>query len=188
MQINQMRPVPEMGTLGNHVLQLAQGGSVALHISAKGLWPNFNVTKRILSQAEGERWQLVVFQETLNKLLSKAASGKTREPWTPVLAVGAVYVFEESLSEKLKQRQEEEAEAVVYLRLGNFHGFGLQSHVSFQCLHLLPTACPSAHLPWMREEEVSVICSSHGVAASTLTFLFKNLSSGENLKTQQKET
>lgn len=55
MQINQMCPVPEMGTLGNHVLWLAHGGSAALHISAKGLWPNFNVTKRILSQAEGER-------------------------------------------------------------------------------------------------------------------------------------
>lgn len=47
--------VAETGTLGNHVLRLAQRRFAALNISAKGIWPNFNVTKRILSQAEGER-------------------------------------------------------------------------------------------------------------------------------------
>lgn len=61
MQINQMSLVAQMGVLGNHELQLAQRGSAALHISAKGLWPNFNVTMRILSQAEGEKEHLVVF-------------------------------------------------------------------------------------------------------------------------------
>lgn len=100
MQINQMCLVAEMGTLGNHVLQLTQRGSAALHISAKGLWPNFNVTKRILSQEEGERGHLVVLQETLYKLLFKEASGRTRKFWTPALAVGGVYVVEESSSEK----------------------------------------------------------------------------------------
>lgn len=81
-----------MGTLGNHVLQLAQRGSAALHISAKGLWPNSNVTMRILSQAEGEKEHLVVFQGILKKLLSKAASGRTRKSWTPALAVGTVSI------------------------------------------------------------------------------------------------
>lgn len=61
------------------MLQLAQRGSAPLHISAKGLWPNFNVTKRILSQVESERGHLVVFQETLHKLFSKIASGRTRK-------------------------------------------------------------------------------------------------------------
>lgn len=92
MQINQMSPVAEMGTLGNHMLQLAQRGSAALHTSAKGLWPNFNVIMRILSQAEGEKEHLVVFQGILKKLLSKAASGWTRKSWTPALAVGTVSI------------------------------------------------------------------------------------------------
>jgi len=68
----------------------------------------------------------------------------------------------------LKQHQEEEAEAAASLCLGNFHSVGLQSHIPFHCLHWLPTACLSAHLPWMKEGEVLVICSSHAVAASTL--------------------
>lgn len=68
----------------------------------------------------------------------------------------------------LKQHQEEEAEAVASLCLGNFHSVGLQSHVPFHRLHWLPTACPSAHLPQTREGKVSGICSSYGVTASTL--------------------
>lgn len=69
---------------------------------SKCLRLNFNVTKRILSQAEGERGHFVIFQETLNKLLSKAAAGRTKF-WTkvlkfrtPALAVENVYAFEES--------------------------------------------------------------------------------------------
>lgn len=47
----------------------------------------------------------------------------------------------------LKQHEEEEAEAVASLRLGNFDSVGLQSHVPFHHLRWLPTACPSAYLP-----------------------------------------
>lgn len=74
MQINQMHLVAEMGKIGIHVWWLAQRGSAALHSSARGVWPNFNVTKRILSQTKDERGHLVVFKETLNKLLSKAGT------------------------------------------------------------------------------------------------------------------
>ena len=84
----------------------------------------------------------------------------------------------------LKQHQEEEAEAVASLLLGNFHSVGLQSHVPFHRLHWLPTVCPLAHLPQTKEGEVSVICSSHGVAASTLPpSPFQAL---ENLKTNRR--
>lgn len=73
-QINQMCLVAEMGKIGIHVWWLAQKGSAALHGSARGLWTNFNVTKRIFSQAEHERGHLLVFQETLDELLSKAGT------------------------------------------------------------------------------------------------------------------
>lgn len=119
--------------------------SSALQISMQGLGPYFNVIKRTLSWAEGQRELLAFFYDTLNKLLSKAASGRTRKSWTPAVAVGTLCV---GGVKNFKQPQEEETEAVASPCLGDFHGVGLQSHVPFHHLHWLPTACPSAQLPW----------------------------------------
>lgn len=82
-----------MGTLGNHKLQIVQEVSAAMHTSGKGLLPNSNGTRRILSQAEGRRGHLFVFLETSNKLIFRIANGRIRESWIPALAVGAAYML-----------------------------------------------------------------------------------------------
>lgn len=93
MQVNQKGPASEMGTLGNHKLRIVQEVYTAMHTSGKGLLPNCNGTRRILSQAEGRRGHLVVFLETTNKLIFRTANGRIRESWIPALAVGAAYVL-----------------------------------------------------------------------------------------------
>lgn len=90
----------EMGTVRDHVVRLHREVQLSYAFLSKCLWLNFNVTKRLLSQAEGERGHFVIFQENFNKLLSKEASGRTRKSLTPALAEGNVYVFEESSSDK----------------------------------------------------------------------------------------
>jgi len=45
MQINWKDPGAAMGMLGNHKLQIVLEDSAAMHSSAKGLLPNFNVTR-----------------------------------------------------------------------------------------------------------------------------------------------
>lgn len=56
MQVNQKGLAAEMGTLGNHKLQIVQEVSAAMHTFGKGLLPNSNGTRRILSQAGGDIW------------------------------------------------------------------------------------------------------------------------------------
>lgn len=114
------------------MLWFSQRVSSALQISVKGLWPNYNAIKRMLSWAEGQRGHLAVFYGTLNKLLSKAASGMTRRSW---ISWGNSVHLRSHQVKNLKQHQEEEAEAVASLCLGNFHGVGLQSCVPFHHLH-----------------------------------------------------
>lgn len=77
------------------MLWLSQIVSSAVQISVEGLWPYFSVIKRILSWAEGQRGLLAFFHDTLNNLLPKAASGRTRKSWTPAVAVGTLCAFEE---------------------------------------------------------------------------------------------